>query len=139
MTRSMVVTFVCGVLFSVGLALGGMTNPEKVQGFLDFTGDWDPSLAFVMGGAVGVYALFFRLIRPRMAQPVFDTTFRVPNRTDLDGRLLLGAAVFGIGWGLGGVCPGPALAALPTGGWGGLAFIGCMVLGMRMVPSWGTK
>lgn len=111
-----------------------MTNPEKVQAFLDFTGAWDPSLAFVMGGAVAVYTLFFRLVRPQLARPVFAPRFQLPTRTDLDGRLLLGSALFGVGWGLGGICPGPALAALPSGGWGGVVFVACMLIGMRLVP-----
>lgn len=132
-----VVAFVSGLLFAVGLALGGMTNPDKVQSFLDFSGAWDPSLAFVMGGAVLVYTLFFRGLRPKMERPLLAPRFELPTRRDLDRRLLLGSALFGVGWGLGGICPGPALTALSSGGVGVVTFLGAMLLGMKLVPKSG--
>ncbi|WP_373048776.1 DUF6691 family protein [Vulgatibacter sp.] len=105
---------VAGILFGVGLVLAGMTLPEKVQGFLDFTGDWDPSLAFVMGGAILVYLPLNRLIR-RKEKPLLEPAFELPVKRTLDGKLLAGAAIFGVGWGLGGFCPGPAIVSAATG------------------------
>lgn len=116
---SVLAAFACGLVFALGLVLGGMTQPSKVVGFLDFSGAWDPSLAFVMGGALGTHAFLRRFVvaRPR---PLLESGFAVPTRTDIDGRLVAGAAIFGVGWGLGGFCPGPALVALggasPTAG-----------------------
>ncbi len=105
------VAAISGIIFGLGLAISGMINPAKVVGFLDVTGNWDPSLAFVMGGAVVVTALSFRLILKR-PQPLLGSAFQVPSRQDIDGRLLGGAVIFGAGWGLSGLCPGPALASL---------------------------
>lgn len=103
-----------GLLFGVGLAWSGMTDPFKVLNFLDVAGAWDPSLLLVMSGAMLTYALGYRFVvrRPR---PWFDEGFHLPTRHDVDARLLIGAAVFGIGWGLGGYCPGPVLANLGLG------------------------
>jgi len=100
-----------GALFGAGLALSGMLNPAKVAGFLDLFGVWDPSLAFVMGGGVIANFIGHRIV-PRRASPVFGGGFAIPTRTDIDSRLLLGAALFGVGWGLGGLCPGPAIASI---------------------------
>jgi hypothetical protein len=121
----------CGVVFGVGLAVGGMTNPAKVLGFLDVTGVWDPSLAFVMGGALGVNALAFALTR-RRAQPLFAQSFALPTRSGLDRQLVVGAALFGVGWGLVGLCPGPALASLLRGVPAVYAFVAAMVAGMLL-------
>jgi uncharacterized protein len=106
-----------------------MTNPTKVTGFLDVFGRWDASLAFVMAGAIGVH---FVLLRPilRLRKPLFDRAFQLPTRTGVDGRLILGAAVFGVGWGLGGVCPGPGIVSSASGSGYALAFTGAMALGM---------
>src|SRR5262245_23057295 len=112
--NSALAAVVSGVIFAIGLAIGGMTKPAKVAGFLDFTGNWDPSLAFVMGGAVTVYAVLYRLIR-RRPTPLFAAAFAVPTRKDIDARLIGGAALFGIGWGLSGFCPGPAITSLASG------------------------
>lgn len=131
-SRTVAVSFLVGFVFSVGLALSGMTLPQKVIGFLDFTGDWDPSLAFVMGGAVLVYGVVFRYVL-QMKQPVYAAKFSIPTRRDINWRLLAGAAIFGIGWGLGGFCPGPALASAAAGVAGVLdifAFVISMVAGM---------
>lgn len=118
-----------GLLFGIGLGVSGMTLPSKVLGFLDVAGDWDPSLAFVMVGAIAVYAGLSWLIRKRPS-PWFRSQFAIPTRRDLDPRLIAGAALFGVGWGIGGFCPGPALvtlgAALPSA----IVFTAAMIAGM---------
>jgi len=106
-----IVALITGVLFGAGLAASGMTDPAKVQGFLDLFGIWDPSLMFVMGGAVVVTLISFRFIL-KMQQPLFDTEFHLPKIHTIDAKLLGGAALFGTGWGLVGFCPGPAIAAI---------------------------
>lgn len=116
--------FAAGALFAVGLGVSGMTLPSKVIGFLDVTGDWDPSLAFVMVGAIGVYAAFLRLFPRRAAPP------SIAASRPIDRRLIAGAALFGIGWGLSGYCPGPALTSLVTLTAPALIFVGAMVMGM---------
>jgi hypothetical protein len=103
-----------GALFGAGLAISGMTNRFVVLGFLDVSGAWDPTLAFVMAGAVAVTAITFRFVR-RMPGPALGGTFRLPARDDVDLRLLAGAALFGIGWGLAGFCPGPVLVGFTAG------------------------
>ena len=112
--NAVLASFVSGVLFAVGLGVGGTTKPAKVTAFLDFFGDWDPSLAFVMIGAILMHAVLYRLIRRRPV-PLFASAFSIPTRTDIDTRLVGGAALFGIGWGLGGFCPGPAVTSLASG------------------------
>ena len=111
MIRSHLPPLVSGTLFGAGLALGGMTNPERVRGFLDVFGNWDPTLAFVMGGAVLVMAVAWRFV-PRMKHPLFAPKFALPDRNDLTPQLIGGAAIFGVGWGLAGLCPGPGVAIL---------------------------
>src|SRR3712207_3423800 len=125
----MLVNLFAGALFGLGLAISGMVNPQKVIGFLDVADDWDPTLAFVIGGALLVAIPAFRLIfkRPR---PVLADEFELPTKKDVDARLLAGAAVFGIGWGLAGFCPGPAVTALATGLTPVFAFVAAMVAGM---------
>jgi uncharacterized membrane protein YedE/YeeE len=120
-----------GILFGVGLAVSGMTRPEKVLGFLDVGGAWDASLAFVMAGAIAVHFFAYRLIRGRSA-PLFAEKFGIPTRRDIDVKLLAGAALFGVGWGLGGYCPGPGLVSLAAGGKGALVFVASMLLGMSI-------
>ena len=116
-----------GLLFGLGLILSGMANPAKVLNFLDFTGNWDPSLAFVLAGAIGVAAPGFWLVR-RRAAPLADPTFHVPPAdAPIDRKLLIGAAVFGIGWGLVGFCPGPALVSIPLGAPATFVFVAGMV------------
>ena len=100
-----------GLLFGFGLAVSSMINPAKIVGFLDITGNWDPSLAFVMGGAVLVTALTFRLILKR-PKPIFTDIFELPSKVSLDGKLITGAAIFGIGWAMSGLCPGPAISSI---------------------------
>jgi uncharacterized membrane protein YedE/YeeE len=111
--RKLAIAFVSGVLFAVGLGLAGMTQPSKVLGFLDFFGTWDPTLAVVMGSALAVDVVAFAWILKRK-QPLTDTTWHLPTRAKIDAPLLTGAALFGLGWGLSGVCPGPALVSLTT-------------------------
>ncbi|MGE0668037.1 MAG: DUF6691 family protein [Sphingomonadales bacterium] len=118
----------CGLLFGVGLAVSGMVNPAKVLGFLDITGRWDPSLIFVMAGGVVVFAIGFRLAT-RRAGPLFAAKFEIPTRRDIDSKLVAGAALFGIGWGLAGFCPGPALTGLAFGMTEVYVFVAAMVAG----------
>ena len=128
---STLAAFSCGLLFAAGLVLGGMTQPSKVVGFLDFTGAWDPSLALVMGGALGTHALLRRFVVARAA-PLLDSSFHEPTRSDLDARLVGGAAIFGIGWGLGGFCPGPAVVSLGAGTHAALVVVPAMLAGMLL-------
>jgi uncharacterized protein len=124
------VAFGSGVVFATGLCLSGMTQPSKVTGFLDVTGAWDPSLAFVMVGAIAVTAVGFRL-SARRAAPFPDDRFHVPPaRSALDWRVIAGAAIFGLGWGLSGLCPGPAIVSLVSGQRGALVFVTAMIVGM---------
>ncbi|TAL00077.1 MAG: YeeE/YedE family protein [Rhodospirillaceae bacterium] len=118
-----------GMFFGAGLALSGMINPAKVTAFLDLAGDWDPSLAFVMLGAVATTALGYRLAF-RRGRPFFDGQFSLPTRKDLDFELILGATIFGLGWGIGGYCPGPALAGLGFGARETVVFVAAMLVGM---------
>lgn len=132
MTRSapqMLAALVSGAVFGLGLALSGMLDPARVQGFLDITGAWDPSLAFVLGGAVGVMFLGLRLIA-RFKRPAFDDRFHLPENRVIDRRLVLGSALFGIGWGIGGFCPGPGIAGLSLGRIEPLLFVVFMLAGM---------
>lgn len=126
---SRLVAFVAGVAFALGLGIGGMTQPTRVLAFLDFAGDWDPSLALVMLGAVLVFAVAFRL-GGRRGHPVLAPTFALPTRRDVDARLVAGAVVFGVGWGLGGLCPGPAVTSLASGEPEALLFVAAMLAGM---------
>jgi len=121
--------FGAGALFAVGLALSGMTRPSKVVGFLDLAGDWDASLAFVMAGAIAVHLVAYRVVLRRPA-PLFDVRFHLPTRKDIDLRLVLGAALFGVGWGLGGYCPGPGLVSAAAGSLGAVVFVVGMTAGM---------
>jgi uncharacterized protein len=130
----MIAAFAAGALFAVGLGVGGMTQPAKVVSFLDFAGTWDPSLAFVMAGAVGVYAAAFRLARHRL-RPLLSAAFVIPTRRDIDARLLGGAALFGIGWGLAGYCPGPAIVSLVTGRADVVVFVTAMLAGMGVADA----
>ncbi|MFK0278549.1 DUF6691 family protein [Ensifer sp. NPDC090286] len=119
----------CGLLFGAGLVVSDMINPARVLAFLDIAGDWDPSLGFVMGGALIPSALAY-IVRNRRRAPLLDETFHVPTKRALDLRLVAGAALFGVGWGLVGLCPGPAIAALSTGRWQAGLFVLAMVAGM---------
>lgn len=118
-----------GLIFGLGLGISGMTLPSKVVGFLDVAGEWDASLALVMMGALAVHFVLFRVVK-RRASPLFDTRFHIPTRSDVDGRIVLGAVLFGIGWGLGGYCPGPGLVSAATGSATALTFVLAMTMGM---------
>ena len=125
------VAALCGILFGAGLAVSGMTNPAKVIGFLEVSGRWDPTLAFVIAGAVDVAAAGFAVAR-RREHAWLGSPFRIPTRRDLDARLLGGAALFGVGWGLVGLCPGPALANLGRGSSEVALFVGAMLAGIAL-------
>lgn len=126
--RTQIVAFVAGLIFSLGLVLSQMINPAKVLGFLDIAGTWDPSLAFVMGGAVIVTFIAFR-IAGRRAKPILADSFQIPTRQDIDLPLIAGASLFGIGWGLVGLCPGPAIAQVALLQPPGLAFVAAILAG----------
>lgn len=123
--------FAAGLLFGVGLVVSGMTQPQKVLAFLDVFGDFDPSLLLVMGGAVTVHALAYTFTMRRSA-PLFAASFAVPTRRDVDAKLLLGAAIFGVGWGLSGYCPGPSIVSLAAGATPVLLFVSAMLTGMLL-------
>lgn len=138
MPKSLIPPFVSGALFAFGLSLSGMTRPSKVLGFLDVSGAWDPSLGFVMAGAILVYAPFFHWIKRRKT-PLLEPVFHSPQTNKIDGRLLIGAALFGAGWGTAGFCPGPAVAAAATLTSPALIFCGSMLLGMQVFQIWTTR
>lgn len=124
-----VLGFLSGLVFGLGLIISGMANPAKVLNFLDLAGSWDPSLAFVMGGAVLVTFIGYRLVW-RRGTPLLASGFDIPTSSRIDRPLILGAALFGIGWGIGGFCPGPAWTALPLLSPGILIFLPTMLLGL---------
>lgn len=133
--KNLLLAFAVGLLFGVGLVLAGMTRPAKVIAFLELGPGWDPSLAFVMGGAIAVHVVAYRLV-PRLRRPLWAEAFAVPTRTEIDRNLLLGAVLFGAGWGLGGYCPGPALTAAWSGAVPTLVFTGAMLLGVGAHRLW---
>ena len=126
-----IVGLLCGLVFGVGLAMSGMTDTAVVLGFLDITGHWNPDLAFVMGGAVLVTLMAFRFVL-KMKRPLLNPRFSLPKSSVIDGRLLGGAAIFGIGWGAYGYCPGPALAALSYMDSKTAMFVIAMLVGMAL-------
>jgi len=129
--RALLVPTLSGALFTAGLVLSGMTRPGKVIAFLDVAGAWDPSLALVMVGAIGVQAAAWWLSR-RMKAPWAADAFVPPTFRDIDLRLIGGSVLFGVGWGIAGYCPGPVLASIPTGGTNVLVFVGAMLAGMKL-------
>lgn len=126
---SFLVNLALGLLFGIGLVVSGMSDPAKVLNFLDLFGSWDPSLAFVMGGAVITAFIGYRIVL-RRPKPVASSSFHLPASSAIDRRILVGPAIFGIGWGLGGFCPGPALTAVTLGAAGAYAFLPMMFVGM---------
>ncbi len=126
--RKLFAAWIAGFIFAMGLGVSGMTKPSKVIGFLNLSPGWDPTLAFVMGGAVLVYAIGFHLIR-RRSKPVLASEFHIPAKYPIEWKLCVGAAIFGVGWGLGGYCPGPAVVAAMNGSSQTLLFVLMMVFG----------
>ena len=130
---SILVQFAIGLVFGLGLVIAGMSDPAKVLNFLDIaalpTGGWDPSLAFVMAGGIAVTFIGFRLVL-RRAEPIFGGAFHLPTSREIDARIVVGPAIFGVGWGLAGLCPGPAFTALDSGGSAAWIFVAAMLVGM---------
>lgn len=124
-----IISFIVGIIFALGLGLSGMTQPQKVIGFLDLFGNWDPSLMFVMGGAIGVHALVYFLVRKK-ARPLFEEQWSIPSKKEITPALVIGAILFGMGWGLAGYCPGPAITSLATLSNSVFLFVGSMLTGM---------
>ena len=132
MIKTNLVAFLSGVLFSIGLGISGMTQPQKVIGFLDVFGEWDLSLIFVMVGGIISYLILQSAIQRRFSTPVLASMFKISTRKNIDRNLVLGALLFGIGWGLGGYCPGPAITSLGSGSIGGVLFVVAMGVGMLL-------
>lgn len=130
------ISFLVGAIFALGLGLSGMTQPQKVIGFLD-PFSWDPSLIFVMVGAISVHAVLYPLVLRRRS-PLIDIQWHVPTRNDITVRLVAGSAIFGIGWGLGGFCPGPGVTSLVTGDLRAVVFVSAMIAGMLLF-NWSEK
>ena len=128
MTR-LITALIIGAVFGIGLAIAGMLNPSKTFGFLDIFGDWDPSLAFVMGGGILVNAIGHRFVLKRKA-PIQCGAFSIPTSTNIDKPLVIGSVIFGVGWGLAGLCPGPVVASLLLNGQAMLPFFGLLIAGI---------
>lgn len=132
------VTLIVGLIFGFGLALSGMTHPEKVLGFLDVAGQWDPSLLLVLGGAVGVTVVSFRFIL-KLQKPLLAPGFILSNLHDIDRPLVVGSALFGLGWGISGYCPGPAIALFAAPNWELLAFFPALLAGYVLQRLWESR
>jgi uncharacterized membrane protein YedE/YeeE len=132
MKRQVFSALAAGILFGAGLAMSGLADPARVRAFLDITGAWDPTLAFVMGGAMIPMAIAWR-IRTKMLRPLAAPAFDLPTATRLDKKLTAGAAIFGIGWGVAGLCPGPAIADIAVRPWPAVMFVMAMLAGMRLL------
>lgn len=132
------IALIAGILFGYGLALAGMLSPAKIVGFLDITGNWDPSLAFVMGGGLLITVVTFKFILKRPV-PIFGAKFYLPTRQDIDRRLVVGSAIFGTGWAIGGLCPGPAISSLayasPKIAIFGIAMVAGIVIAKKIFPA----
>ena len=128
---SIVTAFVAGLVFGIGLIIAGMANPAKVLAFLDVAGNWDPSLALVMAGAIGVGVIAFTIAKKRKTS-MLGLPMQLPNTTHIDARLLIGSTLFGVGWGLAGICPGPALVLLGTGTLKSVIFVVALLMGMAL-------
>lgn len=130
--KNSLAAFVVGLIFALGLGLSGMTQPAKVIGFLDIFGDWDPSLVFVMIGAIGIHAIAYRIILKRPS-PLFASKWYLPSQTAVNAPLIIGSVIFGMGWGLAGYCPGPAVVSLGSLEMRPFLFVGSMLLGMLIL------
>jgi uncharacterized membrane protein YedE/YeeE len=135
----LVSAFLIGALFGLGIAIAGMINPAKVFNFFDIAGSWDPSLAFVMGGGLTVAFIGYRLIFARRSAPALEAEFATPARTHIDAELIGGAAIFGVGWGIAGYCPGPALTALSTLSTEAFVFVAATVAGGLLAKIWPSQ
>ncbi|MCX6131441.1 MAG: YeeE/YedE family protein [Proteobacteria bacterium] len=131
-SKNLAAAYISGLIFALGLGLSGMTQPNKIIGFLNITGPWDPSLAFVMLGAITVHGLAYQLWLKKKAKPIFAASFSIPINKKIDGRLILGASLFGIGWGMSGYCPGPAILSVASLQPGVLIFTASMIAGMAL-------
>jgi len=120
--------FLAGFVFALGLGVSGMTDTTKVIGFLTLGENWNPALMLVMGGAIAVHFVFYKIVTKRQS-PLFDEMFHIPTRTDLTGRLIVGSVLFGLGWGMGGICPGPGIISLASGHTDVFVFIASMIAG----------
>ncbi len=129
MSRQILIALIAGILFGAGLAVSGMADPERVRAFLDIFGAWDPTLAFVMSGALLPMAVAWR-VRAKLKRPLVAPNFDLPSTTKLDKNLLIGAALFGMGWGIAGLCPGPAIADFAVQPWPATIFVAAMFTGM---------
>lgn len=136
---SSLIALFSGVLFGMGMMVSGMVDPVNVLGFLDLAGEWDPSLAFVMGGALLVFAPAYLLIIRKRPQPVCEQMFHQSKKKDIDSRLIAGSVLFGLGWGIAGICPGPALTSLSGGSFEMLVFVVSMILGIVLSTIWASK
>ena len=133
---SLIAALASGIIFGLGMAISGMTNTERVQGFLDLAGAWDPTLAFVMAGGMIVTFIGYKFVLKNPA-PLFDDTFHIPTRRDIDKPLIIGGVLFGAGWGLVGYCPGPAIAGISYGYLATLTFIPAMIVGLLLAKPLG--
>jgi uncharacterized membrane protein YedE/YeeE len=138
MTARLWIAALVGAIVGLGLMMSGMTNTRTVQAFLDIFGAWDPTLAFVMGGAIVPMAIAWR-VAARRAAPVLGGTFPAMPPARFDGKLIGGSMAFGAGWALSGFCPGPAISSISFGGWQGAVFLGAMALGALAAGQWGAK
>lgn len=136
--KNAVAAFAVGFIFAIGLGVSGMTQPEKVVGFLDVFGSWDPSLIFVMGGAVMVHFVTYKLIRKRNS-PLLSAKWHVPTKTEITPALIWGSVIFGVGWGLAGFCPGPAVTSLASFEIKPVMFVASMIVGMFLFKGFDKK
>lgn len=134
----LIITFISGIIFALGLGISGMTQPHVVRGFLDVFGTWDPSLIGVMAGAIMIHAIAFKIIMKR-SSPLLAPNFDLPTKKIIDSRLILGAAIFGLGWGWAGICPGPGFVALVSGDLSFIIFVASMIFGMLIFQIFGEK
>lgn len=133
--QKLISSALAGAIFGLGIAISGMANPAKVLNFFDIAGSWDPSLIFVMGGALVTTAIGYFLVFKTRQEPLFDASFHLPINKTIDARLIAGSATFGVGWGIAGFCPGGAIPALGFGGIPVIAFVGAMVIGIVLARS----
>tara|TARA_R110001592_G_scaffold116059_1_gene316960 strand:+ start:99332 stop:99748 length:417 start_codon:yes stop_codon:yes gene_type:complete len=136
--KNTVSAFASGAIFGIGLIVSEMVNPRRVQGFLDISGNWDPTLVFVMAGALLVTTIGYKFVLSRQ-KPLFESSFSIPTNRIIDARLIIGAILFGVGWGLSGLCPGPAIVSLATLKPNIVIFIVAMIVGMKLFETLDKK